>query len=127
MRTNAVLKIPSDADPAKMLHQRGELAGAGLACAGREHGRSLESFSLLLRFGTGAVLLRESLLYGIGQRGDKVIKAPARALRARILRPNSLRSRVGAPSNRSDDWRADLVFLELTTSDSLNSGGCSGA
>lgn len=95
MRTNAALKIPSDADPAKLLHQRGELAGAGLERAGGEHGKSLESFSLLLRFGTGAVLLRESLLYGVGQRGDKVTKAPARALRARILRPNSLRSRVG--------------------------------
>ncbi len=123
MRTNAALKIPSDADPAKLLHQRGELASAGLARAGGEHGKSLESFSLLLRFGTGAVLLRESLLHGVGQRGDKVIKAPARALWARILRPNSLRSRVGAPRNGSDDWNADLVFLELTTSDSLNNGG----
>ncbi len=126
MRTNAALKIPSDADPAKLLHQRGELASAGLARAGGEHGKSLESFSLLLRFGTGAVLLRESLLHGVGQRGDKVIKAPARALWARILRPNSLRSRVGAPRNGSDDWNADLVFLELTTSDSLNNGGLFG-
>ena len=63
-----------------------------------------------------------SLARAGGERGDKVIKAPALALRVRILRPNSLRSRVAAQRNRSDDWSTDLVFLELTTSDSLNSG-----
>ena len=105
-----------------MRHQRGGLASVSFARADGEHGKSLESFSLLLCFGTGAVLLRESFLHGVGQRGDKVTKAPTGVLRVRTLRPNSLRSRVAAQRNRSDDWSTDLVFLELTTSDSLNSG-----
>ena len=105
-----------------MRQQRGGPASVSLARAGGEHGKSLESFSLLLCFGTGAVLVRESFLHGVGERGDKVIKALAGVLRVRILRPNSLRSRVAAQRNRSNDWSTDLVFLELTTSDSLNSG-----
>jgi len=105
-----------------MRQQRGGPASVRLARAGGKHSKSLESFSLLLCFGTGAVLLQESFLHGVDQRANIVIKAPAGVLRVRILRPNSLRSRVAAQRNRSDDLSTDLVFLELTTSDSLNSG-----
>jgi hypothetical protein len=52
----------------------------------------------------------------------KISRRPLWLLRARILRPNSMRSRVDAPRNRSDGWIANLVSMELATNDSLNSG-----
>lgn len=118
--------------PPKILHQRGELAGAGLARVGGDHGKSLGSFSLLLCFGTFYASGPAPCSFVNGSftvSASAAIKISRRRLwllRARILRPNSMRSRVDAPRNRSDGWIANLVSMELATNDSLNSGGLSG-